>query len=225
MLVACADKRGDGGKVAETEPSGEAKAIQGTTAPDGIKGLRFGMSPAEVAAALKVDLGPGDPETVVGAIPDSDRPISADVKSRALTESLLELGPRHAVATEIGGQPAACQLDFIDAGKLTRIRCTISADDTAALEAVLVETLAKKYGPPKEPTFSTKTWSSPTATLEVTNELLHVALDNQSRAHPRLIAEKQKAADAISARIVGEALASQAEDPTGRLREALDKDL
>lgn len=111
----------------------------------GLKGLKFGMTRAEATAAL--------PEIA-----------NADRSTKHLPANLADLsgsllggvgkvpGDVITVHTTLGNLPATCSLDFIDAGKLTRMACSLEKQKThqahIAAEQALLAALTKRYGSP-----------------------------------------------------------------------------
>lgn len=111
----------------------------------GLKGLRFGMTIAEATATL--------PELASAKRSRKHLPVGLmDLNRPMLTRSTPLPGEVLTAQTTLGNLPAECTLDFIDAGKLTRMACRLAKQPTrdshVAAEQALLAALTERYGPP-----------------------------------------------------------------------------
>ncbi|HOX46721.1 MAG TPA: hypothetical protein PK668_24185 [Myxococcota bacterium] len=123
----------------------------------GLKGLRFGMTPEEVQAALP---GLGDPDALGSGGPGEDGRF--DLHSLGLLSELRELlpaeppGTRLAGETRLGSEPARCLLAFAWQGRLSAMACSLGPYHTEeshrAAERALLTALTAKYGRPRAAT-------------------------------------------------------------------------
>ncbi|MBN2494902.1 MAG: hypothetical protein JXR96_09960 [Deltaproteobacteria bacterium] len=122
----------------------------------GLKGLSFGMSPAQARKALGKE--PGDDGLALRLITEYH------VSDRLKTPEELP-GEAFWVETRLGTQPAACWLEFKVEGGLSRMACKLGGVDSqeifVSLRERLHETLVRKYGPPQESTGEADTFWIP----------------------------------------------------------------
>lgn len=110
--------------------------------PDGLLGLRMGMTPAEAKAALP-EVAAGEPEA-----PEQVYYTGGDILSMGDPTALP--GTRWTFRTQLSQQLAQCTLDFSVHGGLSRIRCVADAfTDRArhvATSETLLDQLLSRYG-------------------------------------------------------------------------------
>ncbi len=106
--------------------------------PMGLKGLRFGMTPAEARVILKQIKPLPTNEQCAAAAEEPDRDMLHSVKIRmackreaeqwyALGEDRMAQGPRVSVETLLFGEPARCTLNFSVKGGLSRMACSVDS--------------------------------------------------------------------------------------------------
>ncbi|MGK0359635.1 MAG: hypothetical protein ACI9U2_001941 [Bradymonadia bacterium] len=110
----------------------------------GLKGLEFGMTRIQAIEAL--------PELANATSKSKHLPI--DIMNLGAIGQLKQLGDVAVVSTTLGGLPTTCEVEFLDAGTLTGMTCTLDpptskASHVAAQDA-LSAALIKRYGPPSE---------------------------------------------------------------------------
>jgi hypothetical protein len=123
----------------------------------GLKGLRFGMTLAEAQAALP---GLHDPDDLGFGSPGGEGHL--DLHDLGALSELKELlpaeppGPRLAIETRLGTEPARCILAFAWQGKLSAMACSLgpyrTEESHRVAERALLTALTAKYGHPQAPT-------------------------------------------------------------------------
>lgn len=212
-----------GGSTAISEASLTTCGGQKCRAPQGLKGLDFGMTVAQARAALPAftDESPASISVPVSMAVDHADPSAMMMAMMSSGQATLP-GASYDVRTTLGALPATCQLEFAVNETLSRMTCTIERQPDlgrhVAAEQALFDALVGRYGPPRSEQRPpdqrimgvkhelSATWSSPVAQADLNSAFQSfdigaplppqstITLDNVSSAHQQALAAAQEQA-------------------------------